>query len=459
MPTSSNPFGSQHALEEHSAEGLALLISEPAAFIRYTLYLLFVILAVGLGWSFFGHADVLVQVSGKLGPDSDERRVFAPIDGQLVNLYIAEGTPVNAGDVMARINALGAVEAIIRAESAKLKLLEAEEEYRLYPYNEQVLKKQIATLEFRVAGEERVQARYLAEGVEKLGEEQRLKLQKAQSKLEKARLEQAQALADYQKHQRLFASPGGGGISKQTVDEKRIAYEQKRNAYALAETELAEFEVDMNKELLKKNEDIQKKSENLMAFRNELEESKVRLAGLKPKAEANLRLARLTAEGATRVSFEDIDEDDFLRLRAPVAGVITTIVNTQIGEMVQSKEPFVSIAPADARQVLHVEIPEHERAFLREGMPVKLKFKAFAFQRYGFIKGVLEYISPSTVTVGTGDTKVIVYKGRVSLEQNQFRIGDQTYPLRYGMTATAEIVVRQRRLIDLALDPFRQVAG
>ena len=30
---------------------------------------------------------------------------------------------------------------------------------------------------------------------------------------------------------------------------------------------------------------------------------------------------------------------------------------------------------------------------------------------------------------------------------------------RYGMTATAEVVVRERRLIDLALDPFRQIAG
>jgi hypothetical protein len=27
------------------------------------------------------------------------------------------------------------------------------------------------------------------------------------------------------------------------------------------------------------------------------------------------------------------------------------------------------------------------------------------------------------------------------------------------MTASAEIVVRERRLIDLGLDPFRQVAG
>jgi hemolysin D len=47
----------------------------------------------------------------------------------------------------------------------------------------------------------------------------------------------------------------------------------------------------------------------------------------------------------------------------------------------------------------------------------------------------------------------------VTLAQDHFTVGGSSYPLRYGMTATAEIVVRERRLIDLALDPFRQVGG
>jgi HlyD family secretion protein len=38
-------------------------------------------------------------------------------------------------------------------------------------------------------------------------------------------------------------------------------------------------------------------------------------------------------------------------------------------------------------------------------------------------------------------------------------VAETRYPLRYGMTATAEVVVRDRRLIDLALDPFRQIGG
>jgi hemolysin D len=49
-----------------------------------------------------------------------------------------------------------------------------------------------------------------------------------------------------------------------------------------------------------------------------------------------------------------------------------------------------------------------------------------------------------------------VYEGRVTLERRQYKVGETSYPLRYGVTAAAEIVVRDRRLIDLALDRFRQ---
>ena len=81
--------------------------------------------------------------------------------------------------------------------------------------------------------------------------------------------------------------------------------------------------------------------------------------------------------------------------KAPVSGIITNVVTTQPGAEIEPKQPLVGIAPEDARNVLHVEIPERQRAFLKEGMSVKLKFNAFPYQRYGFIKGTLEFISPN----------------------------------------------------------------
>jgi HlyD family secretion protein len=142
---------------------------------------------------------------------------------------------------------------------------------------------------------------------------------------------------------------------------------------------------------------------------------------------------------------------------APVDGVITDVTSTQAGDKVQANAPLGGIAPKNARPVLKVDIAEHDRAFLREGLAVKLKFNAFPYQRYGLINGTMEFISPATKP--SAQNKQPVYEGRVRLAQDHYLIGETRYPLRYGMTASAEIVVRERRVIDLALDPFRDIGG
>jgi len=119
--------------------------------------------------------------------------------------------------------------------------------------------------------------------------------------------------------------------------------------------------------------------------------------------------------------------------------------------------PLGGIAPSGARAIVKTEIVESERAFLREGLPVKLKFSAFPYQRYGVINGTLEYVAPATKP--SPQSKQPVYEARVSLERDYYQVAEAKYPLRFGMTAAVEIVVRDRRLIDLALDPFRQVGG
>ena len=89
-----------------------------------------------LAWSFFGQADVIVAAQGVLQPDSEVRRIYAPVDGELANLYIAAGQPVSKGDVLARLNARGAIEAASNALQAQLKLEEAEREWQAVPREE-----------------------------------------------------------------------------------------------------------------------------------------------------------------------------------------------------------------------------------------------------------------------------------------------------------------------------------
>ncbi len=125
--------------------------------------------------------------------------------------------------------------------------------------------------------------------------------------------------------------------------------------------------------------------------------------------------------------------------------MVTYVASTQTGDKIQANTPLVSIAPKGARSVLKIDIHEKDRGFLREGQEVKMKFSAFPYQRYGFISGTLDYISPSTQR---SQSKASVYKGHVSLDKDYLPGRRRDYPLRYGMAAVAEIVVRKRRLIE-----------
>jgi hemolysin D len=446
------------AYEDHSAEGIGILASEPSPLIYALVYLLIALLLSVLVWSFIGRADVIVTAYGVLAPEKEVRRVYAPIDGELVDIYVTEGTPISEGDVLARLNARGAIEAASRAMKADLDLANAERDYRVFPARKELMELKLANLQERIKVQKEKYQKLEIEGTSKLAEEQKNKLEKARVKLEQARRAMESAGSALGSFEKLFRMPGGGGVSRQQVVEKRNDFYAAQTQYQLAETELADLAIQLTEEPSKKNAELKDSRRELMELRVEYETEAENLKNEQNRVEMGLRSARLSADSATRVNFDNIDEGNFLRILSPSSGVITEVTYTQPGDKVQADRPLVSIAPEQTRSVLRVEIDERDRGFLKEGLPVKVKFTAFPYQRYGFINGTLEYISPATVT-STSEPKRPVYKGRVGLEKDYFVVEDVRHALRYGMTATAEMVIRERRLIDVALDPLRKVSS
>ncbi|MFA7388374.1 MAG: biotin/lipoyl-binding protein, partial [Thiohalobacteraceae bacterium] len=119
--------GISAALEEHSAAGIDILYSEPSAIIRATIFTMLALVLAALAWAIFGYADVVVSAPGVLAPEEEVRRVYTPIEGELVDIYVAEGQPVSAGDVLARLNARDAIRIASSALEAQLQLTEAEQ--------------------------------------------------------------------------------------------------------------------------------------------------------------------------------------------------------------------------------------------------------------------------------------------------------------------------------------------
>jgi HlyD family secretion protein len=455
--TSSRLKSLTEALEDHSAEGIAILTAEPSRYLHATVLTIAALIMVGLLWSFFGHADVIVAAQGTLWPKSEVRRFYAPVDGELANIYIAEGQPVLKGDVMARLNARGAIEAATNALDAQLKLESAEREWREFPDKKALLQRRADALKEAVAVEERQQQQRMAEGTSKLTQSQQAQLQEARANVDEARRARDAAKLEADKFQRLFALPGGGGVSQLQVESKKNALQAAENALRVAQSRVSELTARQSLESTQARSELETSGQRLTSLRLQQESAEREVSNVEEKLRLQLQTARLVADAAKRIRFENIDKDNFLLIIAPVDGVITDVTSTQPGDKIAANAPLGGIAPQGAKPIVKVEIAERDRAFLKEGLPVKLKFNAFPYQRYGLINGTLEFISPATKP--SPETKQPVYEGRITLERDYFQIGDKKYPLRYGMTALAEMVVRERRLIDLALDPFREVSG
>ncbi len=445
------------ALADHSGEGVSILAAEPARMMQGTILLIGCLMIAGLIWSFIGRADVIVTAPGAVSPDSEVRRLYAPIEGELVDIYISEGQPVTEGEVVARLNARQAVQVATDSLDANLRLSNARREYQRFPARKALMERQVEALERQIKIAKTLHENRVAEGMAKLSEAQRARLEEARGNRDKAKRLFEVAQTELEKFQRLYDSPGGGGISKSQLEEKRSQVVVAEADFKLAEARFGELDFQLSNEYAEAEAKIQGSDQKLTELQIERDTLLDKIQYEENKVNITLRRAELEAETASRITFDNIDEDNFLQILAPVTGVVTDVSFTQPGDKVQASTPLGGIAPGDADPVLKVDIVESDRAFLRVGQKVKIKFNAFPYQRYGFIEGTLEYISPSTQL--SDKIKIPAFKGRIALDKTYFLVENERYPLRYGMEATAEIIVRKRRLIDLALDPFRKLRG
>lgn len=140
-------------------------------------------------------------------------------------------------------------------------------------------------------------------------------------------------------------------------------------------------------------------------------------------------------------------------LTAPADGVVLSLNVTKPGEVVQPGQTVAEIAPKDAPLVLKASLPNQEAGFVKTGMEVKVKFDAYPYQDYGIVQGEVTSISPDAKP----DEKLgAVYRVEVTLERDRLKDSGKTV-FKAGQTATADIVIRRRRIADVLLDPIKKL--
>ncbi|WP_416676632.1 HlyD family type I secretion periplasmic adaptor subunit [Egbenema bharatensis] len=155
--------------------------------------------------------------------------------------------------------------------------------------------------------------------------------------------------------------------------------------------------------------------------------------------EGQLNQARIRTDGQT--------------ITAPVAGRIYNLQTSMAERSVAPGEELMSILPEGQDLMLEVKILNRDIGFVQEGMPVKVKIATFPFQEFGTISGEVAHISPNAIV----DRDLgMVFTARVQIDRTTVYVPTQNREVELvpGMTASAEVVTRQRSVLTFLLEPI-----
>jgi hemolysin D len=158
-------------------------------------------------------------------------------------------------------------------------------------------------------------------------------------------------------------------------------------------------------------------------------------------------------------------------IKANTDGTIFELPIEREGAVVQPKQLIAEIASNLNGLVFKGEIPAAQSESLRSAIDtttgsgkiqkdVRLKFDEFPFESYDVVPGKLTWIAPNSklTTVAPG-VNIASYDVEVQLDQSCIKHEGKCIPFKSGQPATAEIVIRNRRIIDFILDPFKKLGN
>jgi multidrug resistance efflux pump len=203
---------------------------------------------------------------------------------------------------------------------------------------------------------------------------------------------------------------------------------------------LAESEKDLNV--------AQKSYDQIILSRQRLETERAR-----QRVEERADLEKFNVRIAALQSQLQNVTGNLLSIRAPYDAVVISLAQRNAGAVVQAGQELCQLARIDATPRARLYVKEQGLPRLSLKQDARLFFDAFPYQRYGTVKGALEWVSPAAVATPEGAQFIAL----VSLKQNQIEVGGEPRPLRVGMKGEAHIFVGSRLLIEYAFEPIRQL--
>jgi len=150
-------------------------------------------------------------------------------------------------------------------------------------------------------------------------------------------------------------------------------------------------------------------------------------------------------------------------IKATRAGVVSNLQVVE-GHQAQTNIPLLSVIPEGHTLIAQLLVSVRSAGFLREGQSVKIRYDAFPYQKFGLYSGTVLEVSDSVilpdelhhVPIVVGEP---VFKVTAKLAESTVNAYGQRFPLKPGMTLSADIQLSERSLLEWLLEPIYSLKG
>nr|MCU0536255.1 HlyD family secretion protein [Hydrococcus sp. Prado102] len=459
-----------------------LLDSLPQVWTRGLLYFLAIFVAIILPWAMLSKVDETGTARGRLEPKGKTFKLDAPVVGTVADIKVKEGESVKAGQSLVELES----ELVIRelqqqqeklsGQQNRLALLDLLKNQSITAIRTQEQQNQAQDLEKQAQiqqAQQNLKSLRISYFLQK--EEKQAQVNQAKQDLDKNKI--AYKLAEIalkgsqEKYQRYQQALESNVISQDRFQEVEQLVKENSERLMQSKSDIVQAQSRLNEQQSSYQRIIEQAQAEIAQAQLKLQEQQRnsqslaysgRLALLKSQDELkNLETEMTTLTAEIAQSQSQIQSLQFQLtqrvIKTPIEGIVFQLPVKNAGDVLQAGDLIAEIAPKGSLLVLRSQMDTTESGSLRVGMPVKMKFDAYPFQDYGVVEGKLNQIAPTSKVTDTTQGQVTTYDLEIELKQTCIPTPDRCIALKPGQTATAEVIVRQRRIIDFLLDPFKQL--
>jgi hemolysin D len=426
---SANPATSKHPSSQWSTALQTLLDQPPANFPRVLMLGGLSFCALFTAWAWFSRVQEVSYAQGQLVPQGEVYKVQPVTQGEIAKILAQEGQYVEAGGVIAQFDT--------RLANAEVDRLQQS----LSAYQFQLL-----------------QTKGLIKQTQ-FGLDIQQSITDAQAKEQEVAIAQAKASA--QTTQDILNQLN---VEAEAYEDRLTRLQPLIEAGAFARDRLFELEQTMREH----QRTVIQNQGQLKQSATEAERLQAQLDQTQAEGQQNVlamqeRIKKLELEAA-QLQAKIIETETLLKaaqtkleqmyLYAPVNGTVSSLKLKNSGEVIQPGQTVAEITPEQAPLILSARLPNREAGLVQVNMKAQVKFDAFPYQEYGVVSGRVIAISPDAETDEHGNA---AYRLKIALDRKSVVHEGRTVQLKPGQTAQAEVITRQRRVIDILLDPIKKL--